>query len=119
MKSNAKQICTLCTTCGTYLKDCSAKDLFYEIQRQTDLYFVYNLRNFENVGTFNVQAENEEVDKVLERVFQDANVEFLFEDNTVIVRPTGMQQQIKGRTVKGVVKDERGNVLPGVTVVLA
>ena len=49
------------------LKDCSAKDLFYEIQRQTDLYFVYNLRNFENVGTFNVQAENEEVQRRIVR----------------------------------------------------
>lgn len=99
------------------LKDCSAKDLFYEIQRQTDLYFVYNLRNFENVGTFNVQAENEEVDKVLERVFQDANVEFLFEDNTVIIRPM-TKQQVEQRKVTGVVKDAKGNALPGVAVVI-
>ena len=100
------------------LKDCSAKDLFYEIQRQTDLYFVYNLRNFENVGTFNVQAENEEVDKVLERVFQDANVEFLFEDNTVIVRPTVQQQQPEEKKLTGIVKDEDGLPLPGVTVLI-
>ena len=71
------------------LKNCSVKDLFYEIQRQTDLFFVYNLRNFENVGTINVKAKNEEVDKVLARVFEGRDVEFLFEDNTVVVRPMG------------------------------
>ena len=69
------------------LKDCSVTDLFYEIQRQTDLYFVYNQRNFENVGTFHVKAKNEAVEKLLKRVFRDVEVEFLFEDNTVVVRP--------------------------------
>lgn len=101
------------------LKNCSVKDLFYEIQRQTDLFFVYNLRNFENVGTINVKAKNEEVDKVLARVFEGRDVEFLFEDNTVVVRPMPLQQQqVQERKVTGVVKDEQGNVLPGVTIVL-
>ena len=101
------------------LKNCSVKDLFYEIQRQTDLFFVYNLRNFENVGTINVKAKNEEVDKVLARVFEGRDVEFLFEDNTVVVRPMPLQQQqVQERKVTGVVKDERGNVLPGVTIVI-
>ena len=101
------------------LKNCSVKDLFYEIQRQTDLFFVYNLRNFENVGTINVKAKNEEVDKVLARVFEGRDVEFLFEDNTVVVRPMPLQQQqVQERKVTGVVKDERGNVLPGVAIVI-
>ena len=101
------------------LKNCSVKDLFYEIQRQTDLFFVYNLRNFENVGTINVKAKNEEVDKVLARVFEGRDVEFLFEDNTVVVRPMPLQQQqVQERKVTGVVKDEQGNVLPGVAIVI-
>ena len=84
------------------LKNCSVKDLFYEIQRQTDLFFVYNLRNFENVGTINVKAKNEEVDKVLARVFEGRDVEFLFEDNTVVVRPMPLQQQqVQERKVTG------------------
>ncbi len=100
------------------LKDCSVTDLFYEIQRQTDLYFVYNQRNFENVGTFHVKAKNEAVEKLLERVFRDVEVEFLFEDNTVVVRPMAQQQQVEERKVSGVVKDEAGNALPGVAVVI-
>lgn len=101
------------------LKNCSVKDLFYEIQRQTDLFFVYNLRNFENVGTINVKAKNEEVDKVLARVFEGRDVEFLFEDNTVVVRPMPLQQQqVQERKVTGIVKDEQGNVLPGVAIVI-
>lgn len=99
------------------LQNCTVMQLFEEIQRQTRLFFFYDQEHFRSLGKLAVKAEDEEVKSLLRRVFKDEQVEFLFEDNTVIVRPMATQQ-VKERTVKGVVKDASGNVLPGVTVIV-
>lgn len=65
-----------------------------------------------------VRADDEEVGGLLKRLFADKNVEFVFEDQTVIVRPAVSRKQVNGKVVKGSSGDAAGHVLPGVTVVL-
>ena len=99
------------------LQHCTVMQLFEAIQQQTGLYFFYDQKHFQGQDRLNVKADDEEVGNLLKTVFADAKVEFLFEDNTVIVRPMSPQQP-EGRKIQGVVTDEKGEVLPGVTVIL-
>lgn len=99
------------------LKNCTLMQLFEKIQQQTNLYFFYDENHFKTRSGLSVQADNEMVTDLLNRLFRDEKVEFLFEDSTVIVRPLP-EQQPKKKVVKGVVKDEQGHPLPGVAVFL-
>lgn len=96
------------------LKDCTVMDLFQAIQQQTDLCFVYSQRNFEKIGKLNVKAQNEEVKVFLDRVFNSSDVEFVFEDQTVIVKPRVPAEVV----IRGKVVDSQRNPLPGVTILI-
>ena len=100
------------------LRNCTVMQLFEEIQQQTRLFFFYDQKHFQGQNVLTVRADDEEVGGLLKRLFADKNVEFVFEDQTVIVRPAVSRKQVNGKVVKGVVRDAAGHVLPGVTVVL-
>lgn len=97
-----------------HLKGSSVADLFYAIQEQTNLFFVYSQRDFSESERFEVNAQDEEVITVLERIFDKKKISFVFEDNTVIVTP----QKPQGVEIQGKVTDKAGTALPGVTVIL-
>ena len=69
------------------LKDCTVMSLFQAIQQQTNLYFVYNQKNFAGIDKLNVQAKEEEVETLLNRLFQGQKIAIIFDDNTVIAKP--------------------------------
>lgn len=96
------------------LKNCTVMDLFQAIQQQTELCFVYSQRNFEKIGKLNVKAQNEEVKVFLDRVFNSSDVEFVFEDHTVIVKPRIPAEVV----IRGKVVDSQRNPLPGVTILI-
>jgi TonB-linked SusC/RagA family outer membrane protein len=68
------------------IKNCSVIELFKAIQGKTNLYFVYNIKNFESVGKFDVKANNETVSSLLNRLFGNI-VTFEYGENTVAVKP--------------------------------
>ena len=59
------------------LKEVSMKTLFEEIQRQTSFYFVFSAEQTQRLGMFTVEAKNESLENVLNRVF--ANTGFVYE----------------------------------------
>jgi len=87
------------------LRNCTVMQLFEEIQKQTRLFFFYDQKHFQEQKVFTVRADDEEVGGLLKRLFADKNVEFVFEDQTVIVRPAVSQKQVNGKVVKGVVRE--------------
>ena len=96
------------------LKDCTVMSLFQAIQQQTNLYFVYNQKNFAGIDKLNVQAKEEEVETLLNRLFQGQKIAFIFDDNTVIAKPLQPEQvSIQGRVV-----DRTKAPLPGVAIMI-
>lgn len=99
------------------MKNVGAMELFKEIQRGTSLYFVYNDADLSTYDKISVSAKDENVDVLLKRVFP--NLEFLFEGNVIIVKPTVVKdekKEVKKYVIKGKVVDEKKQPLPGVTV---
>lgn len=99
------------------MKNVGAMELFKEIQRGTSLYFVYNDADLRAYDKISVSAKDENVDVLLKRVFP--NLEFLFEGNVIIVKPTvstDEKKDVKKFTIKGKVVDEKNQPLPGVTI---
>lgn len=121
--------CMLCFTLGLsastiaqqqkvnlHLSNVPLKVLFSEIQKQTNLYFVFNTEQAQKLGTFSVQVTNEAVESVLRKVLKNTGMTFEFDEKLIIVRPEQEDEVPEKIPVKGIVKDEKGEVLPGVTI---
>lgn len=102
------------------VKNVGVMELFKEIQRKTNLYFVYNVDDLQQFKNLSVTAKDEAVEVVLRRVFGDKSLEFVYEGNVIVVKPGNLsvQQQPERITIKGRVVDKAGHPLPGVSVVI-
>ena len=100
------------------MKNVGAMELFKEIQKKTNLYFVYNDADLVSFSNITVSANDEELDVLLKRVFSGLN--FLYEGNVIIVKPAvakdDEKKEVKKFIVKGKVIDEKKQPLPGVTI---
>lgn len=100
------------------MKNVGAMELFKQIQKETNLFFVYNDADLIPFDNISVSARDEAVDVLLNRVFTGLN--FLFEGNVIIVKPMitkdDEKKEVKKYVIKGKVIDEKNQPLPGVTV---
>ena len=99
--------------------DAKVSDVFDEINRQTGLGFVYNRTQLQEINPVTLQVENVTVDAAMSRLLEGTSFEHYFEMGSIVVRRREQPvQQVEERKVAGVVKDEAGNPLPGVAVIL-
>lgn len=99
------------------VKNVKLVDVLEEIRKQSGFNFIYNdkyVRNFEDVT---LDINNSSLDKALEEVLRGTDLGYKVENNIIVLRKNNTEQA-KFRKIKGVVKDERGDVLPGVTVLI-
>lgn len=97
----------------------SVKQLFIEIERMTDLAFVYNTNDVDQLGSVNVNFTNEEISNILDFCLKDKGVDYNIVNNHVVIKksaPVAPQQQQK-RVITGKVMDKvTGEALPGATI---
>lgn len=96
----------------------SVKQLFVEIEKQTDLAFVYNTRDVEQLGTLDVDFTNEEIGNILDYCLKGKGINYSIVNNHVVIRK-GEQSapQQKSRVITGKVLDKNTKEpLPGATV---
>lgn len=93
--------------------------LFKEIQKRADLYFIYNSEDINKLGKVSVEVKDKTVEFVLNHILADSDLKYTFEDNVIIISPSEKKKQVmKAEKIKGVVVDNKGNPLPGVSVVI-
>ncbi|WP_240768504.1 TonB-dependent receptor [Olivibacter sp. XZL3] len=94
------------------LKSASIADLLAELETKTDFRFVFNQNAVFAKNDVNVTAEQESVVKILDRVLAKKGISYtLLEDNLIVINDPTLQKM-----VTGVVVDETGDPLPGVSV---
>lgn len=95
----------------------SVMELFLEIQKKTDLFFVFNASDLEDFSEVSVTADNEEVESVLRRVFGNSSLQFTYEGDVIVVKPRD-RQQARRVNVSGQVVDGEGKPVTGVAVLI-
>jgi len=87
-----------------------------DIENQSEFRFFYN-EQFTDLNRYvKFDIENETIDKVMDELFKSSNFTYkIMENNLIVITPGEMDQ---GKTVTGMVTDESGQALPGVTVVI-
>ena len=99
------------------MKNVGAMELFKQIQKETNLFFVYNDADLVSFNNISVSAKDEAVEILLKRTF--SGLDFLFEGNVIIVKPSvakDEKKEVKKFVIKGKVIDEKKQPLLGVTV---
>jgi TonB-linked SusC/RagA family outer membrane protein len=102
------------------LEDVKISDALKEIENQSEFFFLYSPKLIDVERKINIDAEKEPIKDILSNIFDD-KVNFVVYDKQIILSPldltipSGTLQQLK---ITGTVTDEKGNLLPGVTILI-
>lgn len=101
------------------MQDATLPQIFKELEKQTDYDFVYVNNDLDHTGRKSVEMQQVELEDVLKQCLKNTGLDFEMSNTTVIIKRVPMPQpKVEYITVKGVVKDEDGNTMPGVNVIL-
>lgn len=103
------------------LKNASILEVFNEIERQTELGFVYKSEQLNTSEKFNFRNSEISVAQVLDEVFgSDASISYKIIDNSVVIVKTNTAYERSAQqqtlTIKGKVNDVQGEPIPGVNI---
>lgn len=100
------------------MREVTVKMLLDEIQRQTDLHFIFNTEQTNKLGKVSVEVKDETVENVLKELFEGTDLVYSFRENIIVVkrRIESVVQQQKSIRIVGKVSDVNKLPLPGVTV---
>lgn len=121
---------TLCVVCTAYgnssaqkhevtlnLENVSLYELFNQLKQQTGLRFLYNAEQLDGMSNVSVQAKNEKVNDVLDKVFAGKALTYDCDGEVIIVKRLEiLPQSVETKKISGKVTDVRNNPLPGVTI---
>ncbi|MCB6970955.1 MULTISPECIES: SusC/RagA family TonB-linked outer membrane protein [Butyricimonas] len=101
------------------LKNATLKEIINEIRKLSDYDFVYRDVNLEAFKRCDVSYKDAAIDAVLTDCLRGTGLTYEINGKTIIIRkesPKEVNQKMK--TVTGKITDERGEVLPGVTIMI-
>lgn len=95
----------------------SLQEVFKSINKQTGLNFVYNVVQLKEMGAVTLDMKGVTVDSVLSVLFAKTPFEYNYEMDSIVIKKRSVQTS-NGLVISGLVTDEQGNRLPGVTVMI-
>lgn len=105
------------TRVNLQLENVMLSEVIDALREQTHLEFFYSNKELDVRQKVSVKAENEVLESVLKGLLGE-KYDFRISDNVVYIRPVKEEEQKQPVVIKGVVKDDDGNMLPGVTIIL-
>lgn len=96
-------------------------DLINIIENRTDYLFVYDKNEIDLNRKVSVNVQNETVAKILRTIFRNTDIVYAMQGNNIVLmkkapaQPVNQQQTVR---IHGIVKDENGDPLAGVNVMI-
>ena len=102
------------------LKNTSLENVLDEIERQSEVYFVFNYKLVDVKQQVDVQADNQPISDILASLFDGSKVDYIVLDRQILLSPREYLLETKSVlqpvTITGTVTDENGEPLPGVSI---
>ena len=112
------------------LDNVKIEQVLNEIENQSDYYFLYNEKLVNVKQVVDVNVKKEPIKEVLSDLFAGTNVDFVVVNNQILLSPrklinsfyvrrnTKANHQQQKIVVTGNVTDDKGNSMPGVTIII-
>lgn len=97
----------------------SIKQVLNTIEDETDYYFLYNSRFVDVEKKVSLNVPDNSIENVLDELFTGTDIKYeIVERQIILSNDVPVETQQKEQDVSGVVTDQNGEGLPGVTVVI-
>jgi hypothetical protein len=101
------------------VRNASLDQVLNNLSQQSGYNFLYNSGMMKNARPVSLIANNEPIQNVLEKCFQNQPLDYVVNGNTVVIKKKDFTENIvQDINVTGIVTDAKGEPLPGVTVTL-
>ena len=97
------------------LKEVTLNEVITEMKKQTNYDFFYNSELAKSKGKLTVTAKNKEVTLLLDEILPPLGLEYTISQNLISIRE---KKTVQLSTITGRIFDEKGNPLPGATVMI-
>lgn len=98
-------------------KNASWEQVFKEIRKQSGYNVLCDADILKNAESLDLKFKNASLERVLDACFSGYNIEYAINNQTIIVKKGSLTKNFwQEAIVKGQVKDEKGEVMPGVSV---
>lgn len=108
-------------TLSLHLNKAKMADVLKDIEQKTDYIFLYKDNVLNDSKKITVHFDDAKFEDVLKSVCEQSNTDFEVRDRQIILKEkvevTTAQQQPQKKEVSGTVKDAKGNLIPGVSVI--
>ena len=102
------------------LNNSSIKEVFYEIEHQSDFTFLYNDSKIDVDRKVSLDMKNKRVEEILDVLLEDTGFNYRIINNQIILLASSERTRYNGQqeklSVSGIVTDDLGEPLPGVNV---
>lgn len=109
------------------LNGVTIKQVFHEIEHNSEFILLYNERQLDASRKVNVKVTNESIETVLDQILDETQNSYKMYDRQIVILPvveqkspvsgsSAMEMQQKKQDVSGVVSDATGVPIPGVSV---
>jgi TonB-linked SusC/RagA family outer membrane protein len=108
---------TAAQTISLNTSNASLTSTLKEIQKQSGFNIIYDAQMIKKAVSVNVHLNNASLNNTLEQCFKGQPFTYVINNNTIIITPQKQEEKpVLAITVKGVVKDSKGQPIPGVSV---
>lgn len=101
------------------LNNIQLEEALDKIEEQSEFYFLYNQKLIDTDRKVNLETEDEKIDLILNELFDGTNVVYTITDRKIILAPDYLTESVQQqKTITGIITDDSGEPLPGVTVLI-
>ncbi|WP_421920214.1 SusC/RagA family TonB-linked outer membrane protein [Marinifilum sp.] len=98
------------------------EDLIWKIKEQSGYKFIYNTKHLQNYSNLSVDKKGT-VDEILNSILLDTKLTYELKNNAYVLKLKDTEKKIEKTEqekakIRGKITDEKGNVLPGVSVLI-
>ncbi|MGS2738224.1 TonB-dependent receptor [Sinomicrobium sp. M5D2P17] len=108
------------------MNDVTIESLIDEIETRTEFKFIFHSSIVDMQRKVSVEMREQPVEKVLDHIFSGTNTVYEIEDKKILLFEFSAEkasdrsdEKVQQREIKGIVNDEQGTPMPGVTVRVA
>lgn len=104
------------------MNNASLTQVLWELEKKTDIVFFYSVDDVASVRGLNLRYKNATLSEILDKLLKNTNLAYEIKNETVVIRLKKTVERaappIAKRTIKGMVRDQDGEPLPGVSVLV-